>query len=114
MAKDLRSAFPGVSGFSTRNLWYMRNFYLRYRDNPKLQPMVTEIGWTHNLLIMEKCKNDLEREFYIQMTRKYGWSKNVLIHHIDNQSYEKTFSNQNNFDKTLPESMLSQIPCMRH
>lgn len=108
LANDLQLAFPGVGGFSSRNLWYMRNFYLCYLENTKLQPMVAEIGWTHNLLIMEKCKDDLEREFYIRMTRKHGWTKNVLIHQIENQSYEKMLLNQTNFDKTLPGALVQQ------
>jgi predicted nuclease of restriction endonuclease-like (RecB) superfamily len=54
---------------------------------------------------MEKCKDDLEREFYIRMTRKFGWTKNVLIHQIENQSYEKILLNQTNFEQTLPESI---------
>jgi len=57
---------------------------------------------------MSRCKDDLQREFYIKMTRKFGWSKNVLIHHIENQSYEKTLLGQTNFDKTLPEDFRSQ------
>lgn len=63
--------------------------------------MVAQIGWTHNLVILQKCKEPLEREFYIRMTRKFGWSKNVLIHQVENQSYEKSLLNQTNFDKTL-------------
>ena len=70
--------------------------------------MVREISWSHNLLIMEKCKDDLEREFYIRMTRKQGWTKSVLIHQIENKTYEKTLLNQTNFDKTLPETILQQ------
>lgn len=61
-----------------------------------------EIGWAHNVIIMEKCKDDLEKEFYIKMTKKYGWTKNVLIHQIENKSYQKYLLNQTNFDKTLP------------
>ena len=57
---------------------------------------------------MARCKDDLEREFYIRMTRKFGWSKNVLIHHIENQSYEKTLLGQTNFDKTVPENIRAQ------
>ena len=105
LAKDLQTSFPGMGGFSSRNIWYMRTFYLCYSENTKLQPMVAEISWTNNLLIMEKCKDDLEREFYIRMTRKHGWTKNVLIHQIENQSYEKTLLNQTNFDKTISEVM---------
>lgn len=105
LGKDLQAEFPGISGFSARNIWNMRNFYLTYNQNDKLQPIVAEIGWTHNLVIMEKCKDDLEREFYIRMTRKFGWTKNVLINQIENQSYEKTLLNQTNFDQTVPENI---------
>jgi predicted nuclease of restriction endonuclease-like (RecB) superfamily len=79
-----------------------------YHVNEKLTPLVAEIGWTHNLLIMEKCKNDLEREFYLRMTRKFGWTKNVLIHQIENQTYEKTLLNQTNFEQTLPANIRDQ------
>ena len=105
---DLQAEFLGISGFSARNIWNMRSFYLTYSQNEKLQPMVAEIGWTHNLVIMEKCKNDLEREFYLRMTRKFGWTKNVLIHQIENQTYEKTLLNQTNFEPTLPEDIRNQ------
>lgn len=108
LSKDLQTEFPGISGFSATNLWRMKLFYETYSDNEKLAPMVREIGWTHNLVIVEKCKDDLEREFYIRMTRKFGWTKNVLIHQIENQSYEKTLLNQTNFQQTLSEDILHQ------
>ena len=63
LAKDLQQEFPGISGFSARNIWNMRSFYLEYSQNVNLQPLVAEIRWTHNLIIMQKCKDDLEREF---------------------------------------------------
>jgi len=81
----------------------MRKFYLNYANKPKLAPLVQEIAWAHNIIIMEKCKNDLSREFYLRMAKKFGWTKNVLVHQIENQSYEKTILNQTNFKNTLPE-----------
>jgi predicted nuclease of restriction endonuclease-like (RecB) superfamily len=51
LAQDLQVEFHGMAGFSARNIWNMRNFYVTYRTNEKLQPMVAEIGWTHNLVI---------------------------------------------------------------
>jgi len=108
LAGDLQKDFPGVQGFSSSNLWRMKLFYETYRANKKLAPMVREIGRTHNILILERCNDDLEREFYIRMTKKFGWSKNVLIHHIENQSYEKTLLGQTNFDKTVPERIPNQ------
>jgi predicted nuclease of restriction endonuclease-like (RecB) superfamily len=62
--------FPGIKGFSVQNLWYMRQFYQEYHDNKKLQPLVGEISWSKNLVIMARCKDPQESEFYIRMTRK--------------------------------------------
>lgn len=108
LAAELRKEFPEVKGFSARNLWNMRNFYVVYQVNEKLQPLVAEISWSKNLVIMEKCKDDLEREFYIRMTKRYGWTKNVLINHIANTSYEKYLLNQTNFDNTVSKSYREQ------
>ena len=108
ISNDLRDEFPGLIGFSSRNIWRMREFYLSYYKSKKLPPLVAEIGWTHNYVILEKCKDDLQREFYMRMTRRFGWTKNVLIHQIDNRTYEKTLLNQVNFDKTLPEEVRNQ------
>ena len=83
LAKDLQNEFPGTEGFSSRNLWRMRTFYLEYRDNEKLPLLVAEISWSHNIVLIEKCKDLLEREFYVKMTKKYGWSKSILIHQIE-------------------------------
>lgn len=108
LSKDLQEEFPGQSGWSERNLWRMRQFYEAYRKNEFLPPLVAEIGWTHNCIIMEKCKDDLEREFYIRMTRKYGWTKNILIHQIEVNSYALYLTNQTNFEQTLPEKYRNQ------
>lgn len=108
LSLDLQNEFPDVSGFSASNLWRMKLFYEAYSSELKLAPLVREIGWSHNLLILERCKDSLEREFYIRMTKKMGWSKSVLIHQIDNKSYEKTLLNQTNFKKTLPEKIQNQ------
>jgi predicted nuclease of restriction endonuclease-like (RecB) superfamily len=108
LAADLQVEFPGVRGFSVQNLWYMRQFYLEYHDDPKLQPLVGEISWAKNLVIMARCKDPQEREFYIRMTKKFGWSKNVLIHQIENQSFEKSLLGQTNFDKALTPELRAQ------
>lgn len=67
-----------------------------------------EIAWSHNLVILERCKIPLEREFYLRATRKFGWSKSVLVHQIDNQSYEKSLLGQTNFDRTLTPALRAQ------
>lgn len=105
LACDLQATYPGIGGFSAASLWRMRLFYECYNKNTKLAPLVRDIGWSHNIVIMEKCKEDLQREFYIKMTRKCGWTKNVLINQIENQTYEKTLLNQTNFENTLPDDI---------
>lgn len=107
-ARDLQKEFLGMQGYSVQNLWYMRQFYMEYRSHEKLQPLVGEISWSKHLVIMGKCKDSLEREFYIRMTRKFGWTKKVLIHQIENKAYEKTLLNQTNFAKTLPDEVKNQ------
>lgn len=108
LSKDLQEEFPGQSGWSARNLWRMRQFYFEYRQNEFLPPMVAEIGWTHNNIILEKCKDVLQREFYIRMTKKYGWTKDILIHQIEGNSYKLYLTNQTNFEQTLPEKYRNQ------
>ncbi len=108
LSQDLQREFPGIQGFSAQNLWRMRQFYGAYAGSEKLSPLVREISWTNNVVILMRCKEPLEREFYIRMTRKFGWSKAVLIHQIENQSYEKTLLNQTNFDKALTPELRSQ------
>jgi len=108
LAKDLQAEFPGVNGFSRDNIWRMRKFYLHYSRNTKLAPLVQEISWAKNIVILESCKEDLEREFYIRMVRKYGWTKNILAINIKAQTYNKYLLNQTNFEKTVPEKVRNQ------
>jgi predicted nuclease of restriction endonuclease-like (RecB) superfamily len=108
LAADLRAEFPGVGGYSAQNLWYMRQFNLEYADKPKLQPLVGEVSWAKHLIIMARCPDDLQREFYIRMTAKFGWTKNVLIHQLENGSYEKTLAGQTNFGKALTPELRAQ------
>ena len=109
LSADLQKEFPGIRGFSAANLWRIRNFFSVYAMNSKLAPLVREIGWAHNVIILEKCKDNTEREFYIKMTKKFGWTKNVLIHQIENKSYQKYLLNQTNFEKTITLNMLYKM-----
>ena len=102
LATELQSEFVGMNGFSARNLWYMRNLYKEYGTSTILQPVVAEIGWTHNIIILEKCKDEHQRFYYIKMVKQFSWSKAMLINAIDAQTYEKTLINQQNFAEQLP------------
>jgi predicted nuclease of restriction endonuclease-like (RecB) superfamily len=104
LSGDLKAEFPGIGGFSTRNLWNMRDLFLVYSELPKLQPMVAEISWTKNIIIINKCKSLEQKEFYLLQTNKFGWTKEILLHQIANKTYEKYLHNQTNFEISVPEN----------
>lgn len=74
LAKELQWTFPNASGFSVQNLWYMRQLFVEYSPSKLLQPMVGEINWSKQLIIMSKCKDKHQRFFYIEMTHRHAWS----------------------------------------
>ncbi len=108
LSKELQNEFQGIGGYSTTNLWLMAQFYTEYHLVEFLQPLVGEISWTKHIAILNKCKNNQERQFYILSTKKFGWTKNVLIHQIENKTFEKYLLNQTNFENTLPEAIKNQ------
>jgi predicted nuclease of restriction endonuclease-like (RecB) superfamily len=111
LSEDLQKEFPKNSGFSERNLKYMRKFYIEYKGKPKVQPLVAQIPWSHNLVILDKTKNDYEKEYYCRMVVKHGWSKRILAHQIETKSFERFLTDEksHNFDKTLPVKMLAEV-----
>lgn len=108
LSNELKKEFPKSTGFSTSNLSYMVQLYNEYHLDSNLQPMVGEISWTKNLIILSKCKESQERQFYILSTKKFGWTKDILIHQIENKTYEKYLLNQTNFDAVLPDKIKQQ------
>lgn len=108
LSKDIQKEFPGIQGFGTSNLWYMAQWQAEYNGNEILQPLVGEISWTKHIVILTKCKDVLERRFYIQATKKFGWTKDVLIHKIEQKTFEKILLGQTNFEETLSEKVKNQ------
>ena len=104
MSKDLISEFGEKSGYSSSNLWRMRNFYLSYKDNAKLAQLVREISWGQNILIFEKCKDEKIKEYYIKNSIEFGWNRNVLMHHIKTNLFDrdKIENKSNSFEISLP------------
>lgn len=108
LSRDIQKEFPGIQGFGVRNMWDMARFYAEYQSNEILQPLVAEISWSKHIVILTKCKETRQRQFYILATRKYGWTKDVLINKIEAKTYENYLLGQSNFDITLPDSIKNQ------
>ncbi len=108
LSKDIQKEFPGIKGFGVSNMWDMARFYSEYQSNEILQPLVGEIGWSKHIVILTKCKDTQQRQFYILATKKFGWTKDVLINKIEAKTYENYLLGQSNFDVTLPEKIKNQ------
>lgn len=108
LSRDIQKEFPGIKGFGVRNMWDMARFYAEYQSDEILQPLVAEISWSKHIVILTKCKETRQRQFYILATKKYGWTKDVLINKIEAKTYENYLLGQSNFDITLPDSIKNQ------
>ena len=62
LAQHLARVMPGRRGFSVQNLWRMRQLFDTYRGDKKLSPLVRDLPWTHNLIILSQAKL---HEFYV-------------------------------------------------
>lgn len=116
LSKDLKKEFPQIKGFSERNLWYIKQWYLFYNQhntilqqavaelatNENIGQLVSQIPWGHNLRIISKCKSVDEALFYIQKTIEFGWSRDMLDQHIKLQEYQRMGRSVTNFSRMLP------------
>ena len=80
----------GIKGFSSQNIWRMKQFYETYKDNEKLSTVSREISWSNNVLIMMGTKSDEAREFYLTLTAQNNYSIRELERQIDSMLFERT------------------------
>lgn len=104
LAADIRMAFPKSKGYSVRNLKYMAKYAETYSDREFVQQVVAQIPWGHNVVLMDKVADAKEREWYIKKSAENGWSRNVLIHQIESELYQRQVLAEkvSNFETRLP------------
>src|SRR5829696_644464 len=90
LAEYIYRRLPNARGFSASNLWRMRQFFETYRGQPILVPLVRELSWTHNLMILGRCKSDEEREFYLRLCLREKWGKRELQRQLNGALFERT------------------------
>ena len=123
LSKDLMSEFPGMKGFSYRNLRGIKQWYSFYSKGLPIsqqpvgqiwqQPvanfgqqsiaLIAKIPWGHNMAIISKCKTLDEALYYVQGTIAYNWSRSVLVHQIESGLYKREGKALSNFAATLPK-----------
>ena len=81
----------------------MKQFYETYEDAPKLSPLVREISWTNNLIILTRCKSVKEKEFYLRLSAAENYSKRELERQIDSGIFERTMLGNQKLSTVLRE-----------
>jgi len=106
LSVDLKLEFPKTTGFSVRNLKYMKKFALEYPDLEFVQEVLAQITWYHNVILMDMIKEIEERKWYINEIIKNGWSTNILKNYIKSKLYERQAVAEkiSNFENTLPDA----------
>ena len=95
LASFIKRKQPELKGFNRRGLYRMKQFYEMYYNNQIVSPLVTQLSWINNLLIMSSCKTDTEREFYIRLAIKERYSKRELERQIESGYYERSMLSNN-------------------
>lgn len=103
ISRDLQLAFPDMRGFSTQNLWRMKQCYETYKNHEKLSPLVRELSWTHNAIILHHTQTIEEKEFYLKTCIHEHWSRRELERQIDSSLFER-FMLSKKTDKLVPHS----------
>jgi len=103
-SQDLLLAFPNSTGFSVRNIRYMRQFYNEYKDHIDCLEIAKEVSWGTNIEIMAKVKDINARRFYLQMAAETMCSRDIISLQIKSQAYEREHyqDKKHNFKSTLP------------
>jgi predicted nuclease of restriction endonuclease-like (RecB) superfamily len=104
LAADLQRAFPKLSGYSARNLKYMRAFAQTWPDREIVHQLGAQIPWKHNCVLIDRVKDADTRAFYIRKTVEHGWSRSVLVHQLDTNLHKRLGKAPSNFALTLPPS----------
>jgi len=94
---------PDLRGFSASNLWRMRQFFVTYRDEPKLAALTRELPWTHNVLVFNKCHNPEERDFYLRLAVRERWGNRELERQINGCLFERTLAGKPLLSQALRE-----------
>ncbi len=102
LSQDLRAAFPGMTGFSPRNLKYMRAFAEAWPDEPFVQEVLAQLPWYHQLALLDKLPDSDSRRWYAAKAIEHNWSRNILAIQIETRLRERTGAAVTNFPASLP------------
>ena len=84
LSEYILSKEPGIRGYSSQNIWRMKQFYETYKDKPELSKLLRENTWSNNLHIISKTKSYEEKEFYLKLAskeniRQKNWRDRLIV-----------------------------------
>ena len=88
-ANFMKNNYPNIKGFTKRNIERMIQFYKIYKDDEIATPLVTQLSWTNNLLIISGSKTQEERHFYLKLAVKNSYSKRELNRQLQSLYFER-------------------------
>jgi predicted nuclease of restriction endonuclease-like (RecB) superfamily len=103
LARYIAAHSSGQRGFTRRNLFRMRQFYQTYKDDEKVSALLTQLPWTHHLLILGQAKRAEEREFYIRVAVQEKWSSRELERQLRACLFERAVLNPPKVSTALRE-----------
>jgi len=90
LADYIARQHPDLKGFNRPNLFRMRQLYEVYRNDEKVSPLVRQLPWTHNMMILSRSKRPEEREFYLRLAIRERWGKRELERQLGSALFERT------------------------
>ena len=78
LSEYILSKEHGIRGYSSQNIWRMKQFYETYKDKPELSKLLRENTWSNNLHIISKTKSYEEKEFYLKLASKEKYKAKEL------------------------------------
>jgi predicted nuclease of restriction endonuclease-like (RecB) superfamily len=80
---------PEMKGFTRASLFRMRQFYDLYQNDEKVAPLVRQLSWSHNLMILGRCKRPEEREYYVRLAIQERWGRRELERQLAGARFER-------------------------
>jgi predicted nuclease of restriction endonuclease-like (RecB) superfamily len=105
LSKDLKSAFPEMKGFNTRNLKYMRKFAEEYPEAEFVQAPPAQLTWYHHQTLLDKILDKKIRLFYMEQAVAHGWSRDIMVMQIERNLHNRQGKTVNNFKAQLPSPL---------
>ncbi len=90
LARYIARKHSEIRGFTRASLFRMRQFYETYREQEKVAPLVRQLSWSHNLLILARCRRPEEREFYLRLCQREHWTRRELERQLAGALFERT------------------------